>query len=106
MNLRIVWTPSALQSLLDVFEYTHSEFGEYQLRRLRRKVTKATNRIAVYPKMGLVDPISEKIGVEYRSILVIPEIKIIYCVLQDTIQIEYVKNSRIDDETMLKNMGL
>ena len=56
--------------------------------------------------MGVVDPLSEKIGVEYRSILVIPEIKIIYCVLQDTIQIEYVKNSRIDDETMLKNMGL
>ena len=106
MSLRIEWTASALQSLLDVFEYTYGEFGELQLRRLRRKIIKTTQSISAFPQMGVVDPISDKLGIEYRSMMVIPEIKIIYCIMDDFIQIEYVKNSRLDDMTMLMNMRL
>ncbi len=54
--------------------------------------------------MGTVEPYSVKAKVEYRSMMVIPEIRIIYCVMDNFIQIEYVKNARLDDETMLRNM--
>jgi plasmid stabilization system protein ParE len=104
MSLRIEWTPTAQQSLIDVFEYTYGEFGEYQLRKLRLKILKTARRIAAFPTMGTVEPYSVKAKVEYRSMMVIPEIRIIYCVMDNFIQIEYVKNARLDDETMLRNM--
>ena len=34
MNLNIEWTPVALQSLDEVFEYTFEEFGKAQVRKL------------------------------------------------------------------------
>ncbi len=106
MSLRIEWTPSALQSLLDVYEYTCEEFGESQLKKLRMKIDAATRRIAAFPQIGQVEPYSARMGMEIRGLMVISQIKIVYCVMPDFIQIEYIKNNRLDDETMLWNMGV
>ena len=37
---------------------------------------------------------------EYRQIVVISEISLLYTVLDDTVFIEYVKNARQDDATI------
>lgn len=54
MSLRIEWTPSALQSLLEVYEYTCDEFGETQMKKLRRKIDSTIRRIASFPQIGSV----------------------------------------------------
>lgn len=46
MNLNIEWTPVALQSLDEVFEYTFEEFGKAQVRKLTKQIYSATRRIA------------------------------------------------------------
>lgn len=106
MSFRIEWTPSALQSLLDVYEYTCEEFGENQMKKLRRKIDAAIRLIATYPQIGSVESYSEKVGIEIRGLVVISQIIIIYSVMPDFVQTEYIKNSRLDDETMLWNMGI
>ena len=38
MNLNIEWTPVALQSLDEVYEYTFEEFGKAQVRKLTKQI--------------------------------------------------------------------
>ena len=105
MSLHILWTPIALQSLSEVFEYTYLEFGELQLRKLTSQIYKATRRIANFPQSGRPEvEISEAMGVEYRSTIVISEISLLYTIIDDTLYIEYVKNARQDDATMLAKL--
>lgn len=51
MNLNIEWTPVALQSLDEVFEYTFEEFGKAQVRKLTKQIYSATRRIAAFPML-------------------------------------------------------
>ena len=43
--------------------------------------------------------------VELRGYKVIPKIKIIFSIVDDVIYIEYIKNTWLSEETMLKRMG-
>lgn len=70
------------------------------------KIDAATRRIAAFPQIGQVEPYSARMGMEIRGLMVISQIKIVYCVMPDFIQIEYIKNNRLDDETMLWSMGI
>ena len=97
MNLNIEWTPVALQSLDEVFE----EFGKAQVRKLTKQIYSATRRIAAFPMAGTIDEdCTEEFGVEYRRIVVISEISLLYTIVDDTIFIEYVRNARLDDATV------
>ena len=96
-----------MQSLSEVFDYTYEEFGERQVRKLINQISKTTSRIAVFPHIGKVEELyTEEFGVEYRSIVVISEISLIYTILDDTIYIEYVKNARQDDETVWDKLSV
>ena len=102
MSLQVLWTPIALQSLSEVFVYTYTAFGERQLRKLSSQIYKVTRRIASFPQMGKVEEVLLKAtGIEYRSIVVISEITLLYTICDDTVFIEFVKNARLDDATML-----
>lgn len=106
MSLHILWTPIALQSLSDVFEYTYNEFGERQLRRLTSQIYAATRRIAAYPQLGKREAeLTAATGIEYRSTVVISEIKLLYTISQDTLYVEFVKNARMDESTMLERLA-
>ena len=94
MNLPIKWTPLALQSLSDVFEYTYNNFGEQQLHKLRGKISDATRLLSLFPFAGKKEiQLSEDLRTDYRSIVVIKEIKLIYSVTYDEVFIEYVMNT-------------
>ena len=106
MNLRIEWTHTALQSLEEVFEYTFEEFGERQVRKLTSQIYQVVRRLAAYPLMGAVDEEStEEFGVEYRRIVVISEISLLYTIVGDTLFIEYVRNVRMDDLTVWERLS-
>ena len=106
MNLQVLWTPIALLSLSEVFKYTYLEFGERQLRRLTSQIYAAIRRIAAFPQLGRPEEeISEAMGIEYRSTIVIKEISLLYTVVGDTLYVEYVKNARQDDATMLEKLS-
>ena len=105
MNLPILWTPIALLSLSEVFEYTYEEFGELQLRKLTSQIYSVTRRIATFPHLGKSETeLFEATGINYRSIVVISKIKLLYTISDDTLFIEYVKNSNMDDATMLEKI--
>ena len=44
-------------------------------------------------------------GVEYRCVVVISEISLLYTIVGDTLFIEYVKNARLDDSTVLDKLS-
>jgi plasmid stabilization system protein ParE len=106
MNLQILWTPIALQSLSEVFVYTYTEFGERQLRKLTSQIYKVTRRIASFPQMGkLEEDLIDATGIEYRSMVVISELVLLYTIYEDTVYIEFVKDARLDDATMLAKLS-
>lgn len=106
MSLQIAWTPVALQSLSEVFEYTFKEFGERQVRKLTSQIYKVVRRIAVYPNIGTLDEeCTKEFGIEYRSAIVISEISLMYTVVDDTLFIEYVRNARLDDATVWEKLS-
>lgn len=104
MNLPIKWTPLALQSLSDVFEYTFNIFGGSQLLKLRGQISDATRLLSLFPLAGKKEiELSEKLKTDYRSIVVIKEIKLIYTTTSDGVFIEYVMNTR-QSETTIANL--
>lgn len=106
MSLQIQWTPIALQSLSEVFEYTHKTFGERQLRKLTRQIHDVTHRLVSFPLLGKHEEnLIEATNIEYRSIVVISEIKLLYTISDNSLFIEYVKNARMDDATMLEKIN-
>ena len=105
MSLEIKWSGPALLSLAEVLEYTILEHGERQALKLRKQVMSAVHRLSITPYIAAVEPYSEKVGVELRGYLVIPRIKIIYSIDESHINIEYIKNTFLSDETMLDRMG-
>ena len=105
MNLETRWSALALQSLAEVLQYTLDEHGEGQYNKLRRQVMDAVRRIAQSPFSAVVEPISEKVGFELRGYKVIPRIKIIYSIIDNTVYIEYIKNTWLSEKTMLERMG-
>ena len=105
MNLETRWSAPALQSLAEVLQYTLVEHGEGQYNKLRRQVMDAVRRIAQSPFSAVVEPISEKVGFELRGYKVIPKIKIIYSIIDNTVYIEYIKNTWLSEKTMLERMG-
>lgn len=105
MSLEIKWSGPALLSLAEVLEYTILEHGERQALKLRKQVMSAVRRLSITPYIAAVEPYSEKVGVELRGYLVIPRIKIIYSIDESHINIEYIKNTFLSDETMLDRMG-
>ena len=94
-----------MQSLAEVLQYTLEEHGDGQYNKLRRQVMDAVRRIAQSPFSAVVEPISEKVGFELRGYKVIPRIKIIYSIIDNTVYIEYIKNTWLSEKTMLERMG-
>ena len=106
MSLEIRWSAPALLSLAEVLEYTIVEHGERQAQKIRKQVMDAVSRLSFSPFSAPVEPISEIIGTEFRGLLVVKRIKIIYTVSDTTVNIEYIKNTYLSDLTMLERMGL
>lgn len=65
----------------------------------------AIQRLYCSPFSAQIKPIYEKIGIEFRGLLVIKDIKIIYSVSDNAVNIEYMKNTCISDLTMMERMG-
>ena len=105
MNLETRWSEPALLSLAEVLQYTLEEHGEVQYNKIRRQVMDAVGKIAQSPFSAAIEPVSEKVGFELRGYKVIPRIKIIYSIVDNIIYIEYIKNTWLSEETMLKRMG-
>ena len=105
MSLETRWSEPALLSLAEVLQYTLEEHGEGQYNKMRRQMMDAVRNIAQSLLSAAVEPISEKVGFELRGYKVIPRIKIIYSIVDDVIYIEYIKNTWLSEETMLKRMG-
>ena len=92
-------------SLAEVIEYTMIEHGERQAQKIRKQVMTAVQRLSIAPFSASVEPLSEKIGIEFRGLLVIKKIKVIYSLSDNAVNIEYIKNTYLSDLAMLEKMG-
>ena len=102
MNLPVLWTPVALQSLSEVLDYTFNTFGGNQLVKLSEQIDATVERIAAFPFAGKEETdLTNQTGVKYHSFAVIKEIKLIYTISTEAVYVEYVKNNRQDDATIL-----
>ena len=107
MNLQVRWTLVALQSLSDVLDYTFEQFGERQLRKLTKRINSSVLRISFFPKMGRPEPyVSELTGGDFRSVVVLKKIKLYYTLNKEILFVEFIKNTNMDDNTMLKKLQL
>ena len=105
MNLRIQWTPTALQSLSEVLEYTYGQFGERQLRKLTRQIHASARRVSIFPLLGKRETkLIKATGIEYRSIVVIKQINMIYTTDNGTLYVRFIKNNRMDESTILRKI--
>lgn len=103
MNLQVRWTLVALQSLSDVLDYTFEQFGDRQLRKLTKRINSSVLRILFFPKMGKPEPyVSELTGVEFRSVVVVKKIKLYYTQSKEILFVEFIKNTNMDDSTMIR----
>jgi len=106
MSLQIQWTHIALQSLSEVSDYTFFEFGKRQLRKLSNRINSTTRHISFFPLLGKHEKkLSQQIGVEYHSIVIIKEIKLYYTISNNILFVEYIKNTKMDDTTMLDKIN-
>ena len=107
MNLQVKWTLVALQSLSDVLEHTYGQFGERQLRKINKRINSSVLRIMFFPNIGKPEPyVSELIGVDFRSVVVVKKIKLYYTQSKEILFVEFIKNTNMDDDTMLKKLQL
>ena len=107
MNLQVKWTLVALQSLSEVLEYTFEQFGERQLRKLTKRINSTVLRILFFPKIGKPEPyVSDLIGVEFRSLVVLKKIKLYYTLSNEIVFVEFIKNTNMDEDTMIKKLQL
>ena len=106
MSLQIQWTHIALQSLSEVSEYTFVKFGKRQLRKLSNRINSTTRYISFFPLLGKHEKVlSKQTGIEYHSIVVIKEIKLYYTINNGILFVEYIKNAKMDDNTMLAKIN-
>ena len=106
MSLQIQWTRIALQSLSEVFDYTFTSFGKRQLLKLSKRINSTTRTISFFPNLGKFEKkLYRKTGIEYHSIVVIKEIKMYYTFNNGILFVEYIKNTRMDDSTMLTKIS-
>ena len=105
MSLETRWSEPALLSLAEVLEHTLEEHGELQYAKMRKQIMDAVRKISASPYSAPIEPCSEKVGVELRGYLVISKIKIMYSVVDNTLYIEYIKNTWLSEQTMLERMG-
>ena len=107
MNLQVRWTLVALQSLSDVLDYTFEQFGERQLRKLTKRINSSVIRILFFPKLGKPEPyVSDLIGVDFRSVVVVKKIKLYYTQSNEILFVEFIKNTNMDDSTMINKLKL
>ena len=83
MSLETRWSEPALLSLAEVLQYTLEEHGQGQYNKMRRQVMNGVRKIAQTPYSAAIDPVSEKVGFEIRGYKVIPQIKIMYAVVDN-----------------------
>lgn len=78
--MRIVWKRIAKKRLFEAMEYGIEHFGVTASIRFYSDIQVNVKRLALYPKMGRVEPSLCKNGIVYRSMVVHRHYKIFYCV--------------------------
>jgi hypothetical protein len=53
----------------------------------------------------LEEDLIDATGIEYRSMVVISELVLLYTIYEDTVYIEFIKDARLDDATMLAKLS-
>jgi plasmid stabilization system protein ParE len=104
--MHIEWSDTARESLEDALDYTIEEFGKRIARRFLDQIDESLQHLLVFPRMAPIEPFLKGYSSEYRSYVVINEIKLLYRIDGDCIRVEYIWNVRRSPETVMLRLGL
>ena len=90
--MRVLWSESAKTSLADVLDYTLEHFGPRQVTVLTRQIKSTIAKIETFPESSPIEYLLKDAPFQYRSALVIKQIKIVYRLEGDAIYITFVWN--------------
>ena len=101
MEIKILWTQTALNNLEDIFEYYKFKASVNVARKLVKKIVSSTILIQKNPKIGRVEELLKHRKFEYRFIIV-GNYKIIYWIEGNYIKIAAVFDTRQNPEKIKK----
>lgn len=102
--MRIEWTVRANRSLEQILTCSADMYSKSLLRQLLGDLKHKEPLLADNPMMGAIEPIAEGLELEYRHLILIKPFKIIYFILDGTIFIADVWDTRRNPSALTANL--
>lgn len=101
--MKVLFHKSAIDDLILVYSYCRSNFGLSVAKKLRSRIDKSISLLKTRPYIGQVEPLLLGCtSLEYRKMVILPYLKIIYSIHKEYIYIHVVWDVR-QDENKLTN---
>ena len=99
MTKKVVWTPLAARSLVELTEYVRRMWDETIVDDLHSMIDDSIHSIAVYPGIGVVVE-----GSEFRKLVMHKNVSLFYSVDSDSVKILLIWDNRMEDATIFSNL--
>ncbi len=103
--MKVLFHKSAIDDLILVYSYCRSKFGLSATKKLRSKIDKSISLLKTQPYIGQVEPLLLGCtSLEYRMIVILPYLKIIYSIHNEYIYIHVVWDVRQDENKLTQSI--
>lgn len=101
----VIWTEKATTQLRSIYEYLLEVAGRKIAKHIIDRIENTVEKLAKYPKMGIIEEELAQYTEEYRSFVVHKNYKIIYHIVEKNIYISTLFDCRQNPKKMLETKG-
>lgn len=105
MAMRIIWTEQANRAIEFIFTCSQNLYGHTLLRKLRKDIQKYEGLLSTNPMMGALETEIPDIDIEFRHIVMTRPFKMIYFIMDDTIYIADIWDTRQNPEHLTERIN-
>ena len=105
MSEKIVWSERAERAYGHIVDYVADEFGATRARQYVAEVHKSISKLPENPLMGQIEPLLEGSRYEFRRLVIGHLTKIIYCVVEERIEIADVWDTRKNPDELVEHFA-
>ena len=98
--MQVKWNRKAEKVLNAAVEYGIKTFSEEAVRKFYQQIKSNDSRLAANPEIGKIEPLLADIGGNYRSLVVHEHYKLIYHIVNNTLRIADMWDTRIDPKCL------
>lgn len=84
---QVIWSQKALRDLSKVVRYGEKEFGRKTAIDFYSKIKENDFRLLTNPELGMIEPSLTDCRIEYRSLVVHKNYKLIYYITKSTVRV-------------------